>query len=197
MHRGEARPKLLGSCRKGTEAGTGENSGRIRIYLLIALNRRKPVGSFNSSPGGVFAAIGPVGNLSSAPLSAMLTLIVGAPLALRTPQPVSTRRDALIAASGLAASASVLPAYAGLPFDPIGAYGKIGPGPMGPPPRVKGQPNSGILLLREVFDGALPEEGLLAWYEEHLAADFTATFAGGKVVLDRQASPPPPPGGAT
>ena len=129
--------------------------------------------------------------------SAMLTLIAGAPLALRTPQPVSTRRDALIAASGLAASASVLPAYAGLPFDPIGAYGKIGPGPMGPPPRVKGQPNSGILLLREVFDGALPEEGLLAWYEEHLAADFTATFAGGKVVLDRQASPPPPPGGAS
>ena len=125
----------------------------------------------------------------------MLTLIVGAPLALRTPQPVSTRRDALIAASGLAASASVLPAYAGLPFDPIGAYGKIGPGPMGPPPRVKGQPNSGILLLREVFDGALPEEGLLAWYEQHLAADFTATFAG-KVVLDRQASPPPPLGGA-
>ena len=127
----------------------------------------------------------------------MLTLIVGAPLALRTPQPVSTRRDALIAAAGLAASASVLPAYAGLPFDPIGAYGKIGPGPMGPPPRVKGQPNSGILLLREVFDGALPEEVLLAWYEEHLAPDFTATFAGGNVVLDRQASPPPPPGGAT
>lgn len=125
----------------------------------------------------------------------MLTLLAGPPLALRTPQPVRTRRDALIAASGLA-SASVLPAYAGLPFDPIGAYGKIGPGPMGPPPRINGQPNSGLLLLREVFDGALPEEGLLAWYEEHLAADFTATFAGGKVVLDRQASPPPPPGGA-
>ena len=192
MHRGEARPKLLGSCRKGTEAGTGENSGRVDIHFLLLRT------SFaSSSPGGVFAAIGPVGNLSSAPLSAMLTLIVGAPLALRTPQPVSTRRDALIAAAGLAASASVLPAYAGLPFDPIGAYGKIGPGPMGPPPRVKGQPNSGILLLREVFDGALPEEGLLAWYEQHLAADFTATFAGGKVVLDRQASPPPPPGGAT
>ena len=94
----------------------------------------------------------------------MLTLLAGPPLALRTPQPVRTRRDALIAASGLA-SASVLPAYAGLPFDPIGAYGKIGPGPMGPPPRINGQPNSGLLLLREVFDGALPEEGLLAWYE--------------------------------
>ena len=126
----------------------------------------------------------------------MLSLLASAPLALRTPPPVSTRRGALIAASGLAASASVLPAFAGLPFDPIGAYGKMGPGPMGPPGKINGQPNTGIILLREAFDGALPEEGLLAWYEEHLAADFTASFAGGKVVLDRQASPLPPPGGA-
>ena len=122
----------------------------------------------------------------------MLSLLASAPLALRTPPPVSTRRGVLIAASGLAASASVLPAFAGLPFDPIGAYGKMGPGPIGPPGKINGQPNTGIILLREVFDGALPEEGLLAWYEEHLAADFKATFAGGKVVLDRQASPPPP-----
>ena len=126
-------------------------------------------------------------------LSVMLSLLASAPLALRTPPPVSTRRGALIAASGLAATASILPAFAGLPFDPIGAYGKMGPGPMGPPGKINGQPNTGIILLREAFDGALPEEGLLAWYEEHLAADFKATFAGGKVVLDRQASPLPQP----
>ena len=120
----------------------------------------------------------------------MLSFLSSAALALRMP-PSVTRRSAL-AASGFVATASVLPAFAGLPFDPIGAYGKIGDGPMGPPKLVPGKPNTGIILLREAFDGVLPEGGLLEWYEEHLAPDFKASFAGGKVVLDRQASHPSP-----
>ena len=39
--------------------------------------------------------------------------------------------------------------------------------------------------VRETFDGGLPEGGLEAWYEEHLADNFKATFAGGKIVLDK------------
>ena len=50
------------------------------------------------------------------------------------------------------------------------------------------RPNSGITLLREVFDGYLPDGGLLKWYEQHLADDFQAVFEGGKVKLDKQAS---------
>ena len=49
------------------------------------------------------------------------------------------------------------------------------------------RPNTGITLLRECFDGYLPEGGLLQWYEEHLTPDFEAVFEGGKVKLDKQA----------
>lgn len=50
---------------------------------------------------------------------------------------------------------------------------------------LNGKPNTGILLLRETFDGRLPEGGLLEWYDQHLAPDFEASFAGGKVTLDK------------
>ena len=53
------------------------------------------------------------------------------------------------------------------------------------PENFNGKPNAGILLLRECFDGRLPESGLLEWYEKHLAPDFEASFAGGKVKLDK------------
>ena len=57
------------------------------------------------------------------------------------------------------------------------------PGPV--KKREDGKPNTGIMLPRETFDGGLPEEGLVAWYETHLADDFTAVFDGGKVTLDK------------
>ena len=81
-------------------------------------------------------------------------------------------------------------ASAELLFDPIGAY-TMGAGSgatVGQVPKnAMGKPNSGILLLRECFDGGLPADGLLSWYEEHLSADFRASFAAGKVVLDKAA----------
>ena len=58
---------------------------------------------------------------------------------------------------------------------------------MGPVPAPPGKSNAGIRLLRDIFDGAMPADGAVKWYEEHLADDFKATFAGGKVVLDKQA----------
>ena len=76
--------------------------------------------------------------------------------------------------------------------DPIGAY-SLGGGAgsqIGPIPensRSDGKPNAGIYLLRECFDGQLPARGLMEWYEEHLMPGFTASFAGGKVVLDKAA----------
>ncbi len=35
-------------------------------------------------------------------------------------------------------------------------------------------------------DGSVPAGGIVAWYEKNLAKDFTADFAGGKVVFDRK-----------
>ena len=32
----------------------------------------------------------------------------------------------------------------------------------------------------------MPAGGIVAWYEKNLAKDFTADFAGGKVVFDRK-----------
>lgn len=71
----------------------------------------------------------------------------------------------------------------------VGAFGfgtgageAYGPVPKAPP---GAKPHAGVLLLREAFDGGLPADGLVPWYEEHLAPDFTASFAGGAVVLDR------------
>ena len=45
------------------------------------------------------------------------------------------------------------------------------------------KPNTGIILLREVFDGGLPASGLVEWYEEHLTEDFQAVFAGGAATV--------------
>ena len=122
--------------------------------------------------------------------AAMAAALVTAVLALRVPPSVvSTTRRAIIG-GGLAVTSAALPAAAELLFDPIGAYnlgGKSGDGYGQVAANLKGKPNSGILLLRECFDGALPPVGLLEWYEDHLAPDFKASFAGGKVVLDRQA----------
>ncbi|EOD22142.1 hypothetical protein EMIHUDRAFT_435578 [Emiliania huxleyi CCMP1516] len=75
-------------------------------------------------------------------------------------------------------------------FDPIGAYsmgGSSGATNLKPVKADPLRPNSGITLLREVFDGYLPDGGLLKWYEQHLADDFQAVFEGGKVKLDKQA----------
>ena len=127
------------------------------------------------------------------------TLIVAAALGLRfTPNgdAMSSRRSAIFG-GGLAALATTLPPAQALDFpdlsklDPIGAYnfgaksGDVGGGAV--PANLNGKPNSGILLLRECFDGALPAGGLIEWYEEHLSPEFQASFNGGKVVLDKQA----------
>lgn len=110
-----------------------------------------------------------------------LPFIVAATLSLRTP-----RRGFI--GGGLLAAGSA--SAAELPFDPIGAYsmgGGVGQSIGAVQKNFNGKPNTGMLLLREVFDGGLPDGGLLAWYEEHLAPDFSASFAGGKVVLDKAA----------
>lgn len=103
--------------------------------------------------------------------------------------PSGSRRQAIVG-GGLAASTAILPASAFSLPDPIGAYGKMMPDnrPTGPvPANAYGKPNTGILLLRECFDGGLPAGGLLEWYEEHLASDFVAEFAGGAIKLDKAA----------
>ena len=119
----------------------------------------------------------------------MFALVGIAPLALQLPSGPSTRREALIG-GGLAAVASARPANAAPAWDPIGAYsslgGKAGDG-SGPVKAPAGKSLSGILLLRECFDGALPPQGLVSWYEEHLTDDFVASFEGGKIKLDKQA----------
>jgi hypothetical protein len=120
----------------------------------------------------------------------MLALVTSA-LALRVP-PSGSRR-AILAGGGaiLAGSSPVAPAAAaGLPFglpDPIGAYGGGKAGDVNTPVKqgtVGGKPNSGILLLRELFDGGTPEEGIVEWYEKYLSSDFKATF--GKIVLNKE-----------
>jgi len=101
-------------------------------------------------------------------------------------QPSSTRRQALHV-GGLAVIAGALPSAA-LDIDPIAAYGKMIPeGPRGPVRSLNGKPNTGILLLRDCFDGVLPPGGLVEWYDEHLAANFVAEFDGGAVKLDKTA----------
>ena len=124
--------------------------------------------------------------LRSTPVSSRWQAIMGGSSLTPT---VSSRRQAIVGGSSLVLGAA-LPAQA-LQFDPIGAYnfgtkaGDVGGGAV--PANFRGKPNSGIFLLRECFDGALPAGGLLDWYEEHLAADFMAVFNGGKVILDKPA----------
>ena len=105
---------------------------------------------------------------------------------------MTTRRQAALGIGGGMLGLVGLPNAAiadDLLFDPIGAY-NFGGGAgtaVGPVRKnLNGKPNGGILLLRECFDGKLPEDGLVEWYTDHLASDFTAVFAGGKVVLDKQ-----------
>jgi len=100
-------------------------------------------------------------------------------------QPSGTRRQALLG-GGLALGAGALPATA-LDIDPIAAYSKMVPEVKGPVKTKNGKPNTGVLLLRDCFDGVLPAEGLLAWNEAHLSEDFVAEFAGGAVKLDKAA----------
>ena len=116
----------------------------------------------------------------------MFGVIITAVLSL---QVSSTRRD-VVRVGALIATSSAQPASADLMFDPIGAYGMGGGAGsvIGPVAKtLNGKPNSGILLLRECFDGALPQDGLIEWYEEHLSPEFQAFFAGGSVVLSKAA----------
>ena len=118
----------------------------------------------------------------------MSLAILSSYLAFKIP---ATRRDVAIGGAAAAvASAFPIPASAGLIFDSIGAYsmgGSSGATNLKPVKSDPLRPNSGITLLREVFDGYLPDGGLLKWYEQHLADDFQAVFEGGKVKLDKQA----------
>jgi hypothetical protein len=111
--------------------------------------------------------------------------------------PLATRRTLLSGAGGAVAAmvttasspVSALDLFGVSVPDPIGAYGGgsgIGDfiGPVKKAPEGS-KPNAGILLLRETFDGGVPEEGLLGWYQDHLADDFKASFAGGKIILDK------------
>ena len=116
----------------------------------------------------------------------MFAVVGLASLALQLPTG-PTRREVIIG-GGLTAVASAGPANAAPAWDLIGAYnvgGKAGDG-SGPVRAAAGKSLSGILLLRECFDGELPPQGLVSWYEEHLADDFQATFENGKVKLDKQ-----------
>jgi len=113
--------------------------------------------------------------------------IASAVLALA--QPPFTRRQAILGATWTCAGSAVvrsLPANAGLLIDPIGAYGSI-PEIRGPVIQKNGKPNTGAFLLRDCFDGVLPAQGLVEWYEEHLTEDFVAEFAGGAIKLDKNA----------
>eukprot|EP00966_Prymnesium_polylepis_P294355 6797662-Prymnesium_polylepis.1 len=99
-----------------------------------------------------------------------------------------TRRQ-LIAGAGLSAAGSsvTLPAAALVnPFDPKNAGGPRGLFKSGDIEVPKGPGNTGILMLREAFDGATPSEGLLAWLESRLAPDFEASFAGGTVTFNKE-----------
>ena len=114
--------------------------------------------------------------------------LLSAAVGLRAGAPPS-RRDLLVGGA-LSSFAATRPASAaGEPWDLIGAY-NFGPktgDSVGQIYAADGKPNTGILLLRETFDGAMPREGLLKWYEAHLADDFQAIFNGGKVTLDKTA----------
>ncbi len=117
-------------------------------------------------------------------MTAAGALIATAALALRVP-PASTRRQAVISGAALATTGALSrPASAfEFGFDLTRSGEAIGHVKKAPPGEKQ---NSGIKLLRETFDGGLPEDGLLKWYDEHLASDFEAVFAGGKVVLDKK-----------
>jgi hypothetical protein len=125
--------------------------------------------------------------------SALLVTIAAVGLRVPTPPPAAVRRRGiLLTGGGVIVAATTFtalpPANAELIFDPIGAYG-MGAGAGSYVGQVKknaeGKPNGGILLLRETFDGTLPPEGLVNWYNEALADDFKATFAGSDLVLDK------------
>jgi len=96
----------------------------------------------------------------------MALCVFAAALAFTLPS-APTRREMLVASSGLAVTSfTVVPQAAALG---------------------KQLPPKGVALLREIFDGELPPGGLMEWYEEHLASNFVATFAGGAVTLDKAA----------
>ena len=113
-----------------------------------------------------------------------LLLLTATAYALRVPTP--TRRQ-LLSGAGLAAASRALPVNALVnPFSLEAAAGPRGLLKSGDIAVPKGPGNSGILLLREFFDGQTPDQGRQAWLEEHLAADFQASFAGGKVVQSKE-----------
>jgi len=106
--------------------------------------------------------------------------------AAKMEDPLWSRRESIIAGGLAVANAlSALPAKA-IPIDPIGVYSNL-PETRGPVVSKNGQPNFGSLLLRDCFDGVLPPEGLVEWYEEHLTDDFVAELAGGEIKLDKSA----------
>ena len=105
--------------------------------------------------------------------------------------PVSRRQ---LIAGGLAAagSSATLPASALVnPFDPKDAGGPRGLFKSGDIEVPKRPGNTGILMLREAFDGESPSEGLAAWLESHLAPDFEAVFAGSAATFNKEVRAPP------
>ena len=104
------------------------------------------------------------------------------------PAAAPTRRQ-LITGAGLAAASTALPAGAlefVNPLDPRVAGGPRGLFPQSDIPMPQGGTNTGVLLIREAFDGNTPSEGLLNWLDAHLTADFEASFADGKVLLNKE-----------
>lgn len=53
-------------------------------------------------------------------------------------------------------------------------------------PKNPDKPNTGIVMLRELFDGEMPSQGMVPWLEAKLAPDFQASFAGGKVIQNKE-----------
>ena len=117
------------------------------------------------------------------PLAIFATVVVG----LR-PGAALTRRS--IGAASLAAAVP-FPAAQALefnnPFDP-----KVAGGPRGllkqsdiVVPKNPAKPNTGIVMLRELFDGETPSEGMIPWLDSKLSPDFEASFSSGKVVQSR------------
>ena len=124
-------------------------------------------------------------------------------LALQLPSgaPTTTRRSLMAGTAFTAAAGGILPATA---LDPLSATvldiklvnpldRKTFSGPRGllpqsdiVMPKGQGVVNTGVLLLREAFDGEAPSEGRLSWLEAHLAPDFEASLAGGTVKQNKE-----------
>lgn len=111
-------------------------------------------------------------------------------LGLKLPETPSTRRY-LVTGAGWAAVGVALPVTAREFLNPLDP--KVVGGPRGllpqsdiSVPKGEGVVNTGVLLLREAFDGETPAEGLLSWLEAHLSPDFEASFDGGKVKQNKE-----------